>query len=140
MAKIEVAPGIEIDERELEESFVLASGPGGQNVNKVATAVELRFDMLRSSLPREVMARLMLLAGTRMTKDGVLVLVGRQYRTQDRNRSDVRERLLSLVREAAVAPAKRKKTRPPRAAKEERLKGKKQRSEIKRGRKARIEY
>ena len=139
MARIEIAPGIDIDERELKESFVLASGPGGQNVNKVSTAVELRFDMLRSSLPREVMARLMLLAGSRMTKDGVLVLVGRTQRTQDRNRQDVRERLFALLREAAIAPTPRKKTRPTRASKEKRIEGKKQRGATKRNRKARFE-
>jgi len=139
MAKISIAPGIEIDEQELKESFVLASGPGGQNVNKVATAVELRFDMLRSSLPREVMARLMLLAGTKMTKDGVLVLTCRSHRTQDRNRSEARQRLFALIREASVAPIQRKKTRPTRASKEKRLEGKKQRSATKRDRKARFD-
>ncbi len=135
MALLRVTPRISIEESELEERFVLASGPGGQNVNKVATAVQLRFDVAHSpSLPDEVRARLMTMAGRRLTKDGVLVIDGRQFRTQERNRADVRERLFALIREASVAPTKRRKTRPPLAAKKRRLEGKTKRGALKRNR------
>lgn len=135
MAQIRITPHIAIDEDELAESFVLASGPGGQNVNKVATAVELRFDVAQSpSLPEAVRARLIPLAGRRLTKEGVLVLQGNRFRSQERNREDVRERLFALIAEAAVPPKPRIATRPTKASKERRLEGKKQRSQIKRGR------
>ncbi len=132
MASLPVTPGIAIDESELVERFVLSSGPGGQNVNKVASAVELRFDAAQSpSLSEDVRARLKALAGRRMTKDGVLVLHGNRFRDQSRNREDVRARLIDLIARAAVPPRPRKRTRPPRAAKEKRLTEKKARSRLK---------
>lgn len=135
MALIRITPRIAIHESELDERFVHASGPGGQNVNKVATAVQLRFDVHRSpSLPDDVRARLVTLAGRRLTKEGVLVIDGRQFRTQERNRDDVRERLIALIREAAVVPAKRHKTRPPLSSKKKRLEGKVKRGAIKKAR------
>ena len=132
MGKIRVTAHIALDESELEETFVLASGPGGQNVNKVSSAVQLRFNAaLSPSLPEPVRFRLMTLAGGKLTKDGVLVLTGRQFRDQVRNRADVRERLVELIRAAAVAPKKRRPTRPPRASKEKRLQRKKKHAELK---------
>lgn len=116
---------IQVPEDELEYRFVLASGPGGQNVNKVATAVQLRFDAARSpSLAEPARARLRELAGNRMTKDGVLVITAKRYRTQERNRQDARERLMDLLRRAARPPKTRRKTRPPKAARERRLQDK----------------
>ena len=135
MGKIRITPHIALDESELEETFVLASGPGGQNVNKVSSAVQLRFNAaLSPSLPEPVRFRLMKLAGGKLTKDCVLVLTGRQFRDQVRNRADVRERLVELIRAAAVTPKKRRPTRPPRAAKENRLQRKKKHAELKRAR------
>jgi ribosome-associated protein len=135
MAEIRITPDIAIDERELEESFVLASGPGGQNVNKVSSAVQLRFNVAFSrSLPEPVRFRLMTALKSRLTKDGELVLLGRKYRDQNRNREDVRARLTELIAIAAVEPKKRYKTKPSRGAKEERLQHKKKRSDVKRGR------
>ena len=129
---IRVTDQIEIDEREIEESFVRASGPGGQNVNKLSTAVRLRFDVAGSpSLPDDVRARLKGLAGRRLTKDGVIVIVAEQYRTQDRNRADALERLLELIRRAAERPIPRRTTRPPKSSKRQRLEGKKRRSRVK---------
>ena len=129
---IRITDDISLDERELEESFVRSSGPGGQNVNKLSTAVQLRFDVRRSpSLPNDVAIRLMRLAGKRMTKDGVLVLVAQSHHTQERNRADALERLTALVREAAVRPTPRRATKPTKASKEKRLEGKKVRSAIK---------
>ncbi|WP_416908370.1 MAG: alternative ribosome rescue aminoacyl-tRNA hydrolase ArfB [Polymorphobacter sp.] len=126
---------IEIPEEELSESFVRASGPGGQNVNKVNTAVQLRFDVRRSpSLPDDVAVRLMRLAGSRMTRDGVLVIEAARFRTQERNRADARERLAALVAAAEVRPVKRRATRPTRASGERRLAGKAVRSGVKSGR------
>jgi ribosome-associated protein len=136
MARITIGHGVDIDEGELDESFVRASGPGGQNVNKVSTAVQLRFDVANSpSLPNDVRARLVKLAGRRMTKDGELIIVANQYRTQERNRDDARTRLIELIARAAEPPPPpRRKTRPTRASKERRLTDKKKRGEIKRGR------
>jgi ribosome-associated protein len=122
-------------ERELQFDYIRASGPGGQNVNKVATAVQLRFDVVNSpSLPTDVKARLLKLAGKRMTDAGVLIIEASKFRTQEKNREDAIERLNELVRKASQKPRLRHKTKPTRAAKEERLKSKKIRSEIKRTR------
>jgi ribosome-associated protein len=135
MGKIRITAHIALDDSELEETFVLASGPGGQNVNKVSSAVQLRFNVaLSPSLTEPVRFRLMKSAGSKLTKDGVLVLMGRQFRDQVRNRADVRERLVELIRAAAVTPKKRRPTRPPRAAKENRLQIKKKHAELKRAR------
>ena len=129
---IRITDSISIDESEILESFVRASGPGGQNVNKLSTAVQLRFDVRRSpSLPNDVAIRLMRLAGKRMTKDGVLVLIAQNHRTQERNRAEALERLTALIREAAVAPIPRRPTKPTRASKQRRIEGKKRRSSVK---------
>ena len=134
---IRVTHHIGIDEREIEESFVRASGPGGQNVNKLATAVQLRFDVRRSpSLPAEVRARLERLAGSRLTRDGVLVIIAQSHRTQGRNRQDALDRLIQLIRQAAIAPIKRRPTRPTKASRERRIEGKKHRGGIKNLRRA----
>jgi ribosome-associated protein len=132
---IKVTRNIAIDEREIEQHFIRASGPGGQNVNKVATAVQIRFDVARSrSLPDEVRLRLISLAGSRVTKDGILVIDARRFRTQERNRQDAIDRLLALIRAAAVRPKPRGKTKPTLASKQRRLQAKRQHSELKRGR------
>ncbi len=129
---IQVTPHIAIDESELVESFVRSSGPGGQNVNKVSSAVQLRFDARRSpSLPNDVAIRLMKIAGKRLTKDGVIVIAAQQHRQQERNRADARERLFDMIREAAIPPVPRRATKVPRSEKKKRLEGKKRRSEIK---------
>jgi len=132
MARIVIQPELTIDQSEIEERFVLSSGPGGQNVNKVASAVELRFDVAHSpSLSDQIRARLSALAGRRMTKDGVLVLHGQRFRDQQRNREDVRTRLVDLIGRAAVVPRQRKATKPTKASRERRLDGKKIRASIK---------
>ena len=130
---IPITPAISLDEDEIAETFVRASGPGGQNVNKLSTAVQLRFDVRRSrSLPNDVAIRLMKLGGQRVTREGVLVITAQRFRTQERNRADARERLLDLIREAAVPPVPRRPTRPTFSSKQERLEGKKRRSDVKR--------
>ncbi|HXW26118.1 MAG TPA: alternative ribosome rescue aminoacyl-tRNA hydrolase ArfB [Xanthobacteraceae bacterium] len=129
---IRVTGTIAIDEREIEESFIRASGPGGQNVNKLSTAVQLRFDVARSRLPPEVRARLARLAGKRLTGEGVLVITAQSHRTQARNRDDARDRLIDLIRRAAAAPTPRRPTRPPARAHRERLETKKRRAGLKR--------
>jgi ribosome-associated protein len=127
--------GISVDEEELSESFVLASGPGGQNVNKVSSAVQLRFDVARSpSLPGDVRTRLMALAGGRLTKDGVLIILARNHRTQERNRAEARERLFDLIRRAATPPKPRRPTKPTFASKRRRLDAKTMRAKLKRNR------
>jgi ribosome-associated protein len=129
---IRVTDSISIDESELQESFVRSSGPGGQNVNKLSTAVQLRFDVRHSpSLPNDVAVRLMRLAGKRMTKDGVLVLIAQNHRTQERNRAEAQERLVDLIRQAAVRPVPRRATKPTKAAKQRRIESKKRRSNVK---------
>jgi ribosome-associated protein len=131
---IDVTDGLAIDEREFEEQFVRASGPGGQNVNKVATAVQLRFDIAASSLPPDVKARLLAVAGKRVTADGVLVIDSREHRTQARNREAARERLLALLQRAARQPKSRRRTRPTAGARERRIQSKKKRAETKEAR------
>ena len=129
MAKLPVSAGLSIDEAELGERFVLASGPGGQNVNKVSTAVELRFDVRASpSLPDGVKARLVRLAGNRVTQDGVLVIAAQRFRSQARNREDAVLRLFELIREAEVPPKRRRATRPTLGSRERRLQSKDARS------------
>ena len=132
---LEVTPTLLIEDAELEERFVRASGPGGQNVNKVATAVELRFNAAASpSIAPDVFARLRTIAGSRMTDDGVLVIDARRHRTQAQNREDARERLVELLRQALVKPRRRRKTRPTRSSVEQRIQSKRRRSDVKRRR------
>ncbi|MCK4276853.1 MAG: aminoacyl-tRNA hydrolase [Phycisphaerae bacterium] len=129
---IRITRAISIDEGEIEEHFVRASGPGGQKVNKVSTAVQLRFDVGRSgSLPAEVRDRLLRMGGRRITDDGVLIIDARRYRTQQRNRQDAMERLIALIRRAARRPKKRRKTKPTLASKKRRLDSKRRRSQTK---------
>jgi len=128
---LRVTPMIAIPESELEERFVRASGPGGQNVNKVATAVELRFDLRVSTLPDDVKRRLARLAGRRVSDEGVLLIDSRSQRTQGQNRAEARERLAELVLRASVVPRARRKTRPTSAARERRLDAKTRRSRVK---------
>jgi ribosome-associated protein len=131
---IRITDTITVDERELEERFVRASGPGGQNVNKVATAVELRFDVARSSLPSDVRERLAAHAGNRMTAEGVLLIDSREHRTQAQNREAARARLVAFLKRAAIRPRTRRPTKPRAVAREKRLASKKRRSAVKQSR------
>jgi ribosome-associated protein len=128
---IRVTRDIVIDESDIDISFVRASGPGGQNVNKLSTAAQLRFDVGRLTLAADTLARLQTLAGQRMTKDGVIVIHAQRFRTQERNRADAIDRLLDLLRTAAVRPKPRRATRPTLGSKMRRLDGKKRRSDVK---------
>ena len=129
---IRVNDSISLDDSELSETFVRSSGPGGQNVNKVSSAVQLRFDVRSSpSLPNDVAVRLMRLAGKRLTKDGIIVIIAQSHRQQERNRADARDRLFDLIRQAAVRPVPRRATKVPKAQKRKRIEGKKHRSAIK---------
>ncbi len=129
---IRITATIAIDEGEIAESFIRSSGPGGQNVNKLATAVQLRFDVRHSrSLPDEVRARLERLAGRRLTRDGVIVITAERHRTQERNRQDARDRLVALIRQASIRPKPRRPTKPTAGSRERRIQTKKRRSGIK---------
>jgi ribosome-associated protein len=128
---IEITPALQIDEREVQIDFVRASGPGGQNVNKVATAAQLRFDLRATSLPDEVKDRLTHLARNRISGEGILFIEAKRFRTQEQNREDAIERLKELVRRALVKPKRRRQTKPTQASKEKRLKEKKRMGEIK---------
>jgi ribosome-associated protein len=135
---LEITPSLAIADSELVERFVRSSGPGGQNVNKVSTAVELRFDVANSpSLPDALRARLLARRDRRLTDEGVLVISAQRFRTQDRNREDARDRLAEVVRAALHVPKKRVATKPTRASKERRLTGKKERSGVKKTRSSR---
>lgn len=139
MGTIPVTAHIAIDEAAISETFIQASGPGGQNVNKVASAVQLRFDAKNAGLPFDLHARLEALAGSRLTKDGVIVITARQFRDQQRNREDARTRLFDLIRQAAIVPKKRRKTKPSRTAKERGIAMKKRHSALKKTRSRRLE-
>ena len=132
---IQVTPRLAIDDEQLSESFIAASGPGGQNVNKVATAVQLRFDLAHcATLPEGVRTRLATLAGRRLGQDGCITITANQFRTQARNREDARARLLDLIRAAAIAPIFRRPTRPTKASKTRRLDAKSRRAKTKKNR------
>ena len=139
MSRIVITPHLSIDEGLISERFTHASGPGGQNVNKVASAVILRFDAKQATLPFEIHARLEALAGSRLTKDGAIIIRASQYRDQHRNREDARDRLIALLREASTLPKKRRPTKPTRSSKEKRLEKKKTHSRLKQARSKRFE-
>jgi ribosome-associated protein len=133
--RIAITPTLSIDSREIEVSYILASGPGGQNVNKVATAAQLRFNARGSpSLPDDVKLRLEALAGSRLTNDGVIVLTARRFRSQERNRADALTRLTDIIRAAAIRPTRRRPTKPSRGERERRLSAKAHRATTKRDR------
>jgi ribosome-associated protein len=134
---IEITPIYAIDENDLQFSFVRASGPGGQNVNKVATAVQLRYDVENSNLPEEVRKRLKHLAGKKFSDEGILMIEARRFRTQEQNREDALHRLVELVRKSFEKPKARRKTKPTQASKEKRLKQKREKGEIKKIRQSR---
>ena len=135
---IEITPTFQIDERELQFDFIRSAGPGGQNVNKVATAVQLRFDIANStSLASDTKGRLIQFAGKRVNADGVLILEAKRFRTQEQNREDALQRFAELIRRALISPKTRRKTKPSAASKEKRLKGKKIKGEIKKIRQSR---
>ena len=129
---IPITDAISLDERHLEEVFIHASGPGGQNVNKVATAVQLRFDVFHADLPDDVRERFCRLAGKRLSSDGIVIIEAKRFRAQEQNREDARNRLIALLQKAAQPPTPRRKTRPSLAAKHARLDKKRHRSNIKR--------
>lgn len=129
---LEISPNIKINESELQFDYIRASGPGGQNVNKVATAVQLHFDVINSSLPEEAKTRLVHLAGKRMTSEGILLIEAKRFRTQEQNREDAIQRFMGLVRKSFEKPKVRRKTKPTKASKEVRLKEKKRKGAIKR--------
>ncbi|MGA7192621.1 MAG: alternative ribosome rescue aminoacyl-tRNA hydrolase ArfB [Anaerolineales bacterium] len=135
---LEITPFLTIDERELHFEYIRASGPGGQNVNKVATAVQLRFDLGHSSLPENLKARLIKVEAKRISNDGTLIIEAKRFRTQEQNRQDATRKFIALLRKASQEPKHRKKTKPTKASREKRLKTKKRISEIKKNRRNKV--